>query len=372
MALQNRLPQILGTPFSSSGASTVSTNAAANWAAHSFIPPTPGLTLSDIRVYVSAIGGTLGASDITADLYDSTGSNGAPGSSIETGKLPSATITAAGYYTFTGFTTALTAHTPYWIVFKNVNGTPATNFATFRFVTGTPFYTMGNIAARTTAWLTGSSTNSGGAWSTNTNRSGLRVGYSGGLYDGFPGNNAAFAAVGDGVYSTRESGILVTTPNATLRVAGVAYQMSKTGTPTGNLRFGLWTGTTPVNLAYTDGIPNAIALSASTSYMIDYFTTVQIVPPRTVLRITIGESTQSDASGNRFGAIEVSWDTDSNSIPLLPWDGTCQKTYFDGSSWTDTTIGTSFFACVLLLDCASDFALLPVGNIVGARSIGTY
>ncbi len=363
MALQNRSTQVLGAPYSPAGSSTGSVNAAANWVALSFVPAANGLTLSEARIYVSAISGTLGASDITADLYDSTGASGGPGSAIETGKLPSATINAAGYYTFTGFTTALTGHSLYWIVLKNVNGTPATNFATIRFTNTPPVYSMGDLVARVTTWMRGTSTNSGSSWSLAA-RSCLRVGYSGGLYDGFPANNHLAAVVGDGVYGTRESGLLVTTPNATIRAAGVAFQTSHSGTPTGNLRYGLWTGTTPVNLAYTEGIPNAVAVNTSTNWMHDYFATVQTIPPRTVLRITMAESTQSDSSSNRYLGLEMPWDTDANSLPLLPWDGTCQKTYFDGSSWTDSPLGTSIFPHVLFLDCAGDFYRQEPGSLI--------
>jgi hypothetical protein len=58
---------------------------------------------------------------------------------------------------------------------------------------------------------------------------------------------------------------------------------------------------------------------------------VQTIQPGTVVRVTLGETTQSDASGNRWNNREFTWDTDANSTILLPWEGTCVKTYFDGS-----------------------------------------
>jgi hypothetical protein len=61
---------------------------------------------------------------------------------------------------------------------------------------------------------------------------------------------------------------------------------------------------------------------------------------------------------------EITWDTDSNSTPLLPWNGTCQKTYFDGSStWTDSALGTSIYGHALLLDTAQEFS--PGGSPFG-------
>src|SRR4051794_38410248 len=109
-----RAGQAMGfLPNVASSVATVQTNAAANWAAFSFVAD-GGRTLSEMRVNASAVAGTLAGTDVVCDLYDSAGTNFAPGSSVETGKLPTATLTAAGWYSFTGFTTALTAGQMYW------------------------------------------------------------------------------------------------------------------------------------------------------------------------------------------------------------------------------------------------------------------
>src|SRR5262245_49004528 len=97
-------------------ATSVTLNAAGTWYAVSFVPDL-GRTLSTVRVRASA-SGTLGSSDITCDLYDSAGTAGAPGSAIETGKLPTATISGGqAWRDFTGFSTALTAGQQYYLVF---------------------------------------------------------------------------------------------------------------------------------------------------------------------------------------------------------------------------------------------------------------
>lgn len=348
-----RSGQMLGWPaVGPASTSQFGLFAAANWGALSFTPDS-GRTLSAVRAYVSDITGTLAGSDITCSLYDSTGTGGVPGSAIESGKLPSATITGAGWCNFTGFTTALTAGQMYWLVFKNVNGSPASNWCHFQFITtglASPLVSD-NISSRN-AWARGTSTNSGSAWSTANQYMGVRIAYADGSYDGSPCAVAAAAGSGDGVYGSRESGVVFTTPpSGVLKVAGLGmFIPSKTGSPTGLPRFGLWSGSSPSLVAYTNSLPNGIP---TTAWYSAYFSSTQTLQPSTTYRATLGETTQSDASGNRFNNQEVSWDTDSNSLALLPFEGTVKKTYFDGSSWSDTS--GSIFPFALLLDPAGEF-----------------
>lgn len=370
MAAPFRAGQFLGwTPALPVTLPTFQVNAAADWFALSFTPDS-GRTLSAVRAFVSAVAGTLGASDITCDLYDSTGSLGAPGASVEAGKVPSATITASGWYDFTGFTTALTAGLKYYAVFKNVNGTPASNNPTFRGIgLGTPTLTLGGNSSRF-GWTWATSTNSGGSWSQVGTQTGVRIAYADGTYDGLPVSNTAAAAVTDGVYSTRESGVKFTTPpNGVLKVAGLAICMaSRTGVPTGNVQLGLWSGSTPSLVAYTNPVPLAVATTAQWVYA--YFSSTQTVQPGTVLRVTLAETAQSDTSATYYKNQEITWDTDVNSTALLPWEGACVKTYFDGSSWTDTS--GSIFAHALLLDPAGEFgagAGGSAGSVVGPSNV---
>lgn len=348
-----RLGQALGflTTAPSSGYSA-GANAAANWVAFSFVPDA-ARTLSAYRCFATATG-TLAGSDVTCDLYDSTGTGGAPGSSIETGKLPSATITTGNWYDFTGFTTALAAGQMYWLVFKNANGTPASNFPTFSGIgSSLPGHLTGNLINRF-CWGDATSTNSGSTWSSSAIRPHGRVSYADGSFDGVPLKSSSGAGVGDGVYATRESGVKFTTPaNGVLQVAGIAMYVSiKSGSPTGNPQFGIWTGVSPSNLAYTNAIQPTSFQNAG-QWIYAYFASTQTIQPATVVRVTLAETTQSDASGNRFNNFEILCDTDSNSLALLPWEGTCQKTYFDGSSWTDTA--GSIFGHALLLGTSGEF-----------------
>ena len=345
------------------------TSAAASWWALSFVADS-ARTLSTARLYVSNVTGTLGASDVTCDLYDSTGTGGAPGSSIETGKLPSAAITAAGWYSFTGFTTALTAGQQYWLVVKNVNGTPASNFPQMRMIDSLVNGTLLGSSLNRQQWANGTSTNSGTTWSLGSTGNTLRVGYADGSFDGLCANAVAAAGVGDGVYSARESGVKFTTPpNGVLKVLGLAMFVSaETGTPTGSPRLGLWSGASPSLLAYTNTIP-ATAVGGS-QWLYSYFSSVQTLQPGTAVRVTLGETTQSDASTNRYNNREFIWDSDSNSLALLPWEGTCVKTYFDGTNWTDTS--GSIFAHALLLDTSGEFGPGTggsSGSVVGPSNV---
>lgn len=330
---------------------TVQLSASTTWFAVAFTPDS-GRTLNAIRQYISAIAGALASTDITCDLYDSTGTGGIPGATIETGKLPTATITAAGWYDFTGFSTVLTANTQYWLVFKNVTAVAATNNCTFRLVNSVRLPWSTGDGSRL-MWGAASSVNSGTSWTQTPGRLATRIAYADG-YDGIPVSNAVAAAVGDGVYATRESGVKFTSPlNSVLRVVGAAFYIGGlTASPANGFRFGLWAGSTPVNLAYTQTIPKA-AILTTPAWFYSYFSATQVIPPASILRVTLA-TTGADTSGNRYNNWEVSWDTDANSVILLPWNGTCAKTYFDASSWTDSPLGTSVFPHALLLDTAQE------------------
>lgn len=181
----------------------------------------------------------------------------------------------------------------------------------------------------------------------------MRVDYTDG-YDGVPIYNVATAGSGDGVYSSRESGVVFTSPYlCLLRASGAMFNISnKSGSPTGSPRLRLWEtqDSTPVVIATATLLTTTVV----GGFYFGYFDSgVVTVRPNTVYRLTVGETTQSDASANRYNNLEISWDTDSNSSTIRPWNGTCRKTYFDGSSWTDTD--GSIFQHALYLDTAQEF-----------------
>lgn len=376
MTTAYRSGEALGwTPDAFSSTETTQLNVAANlnWFALSFVPHA-ALTLSTVYAYISAVAGSLAGTDITCDLYDSAGSNGAPGAAIESGKVPSATITAAGWYNWTGFTTALTAGVQYWVVFKNVNASQATNNCTFRDVIMPWGHQLGSSINRF-GWGRASSTNGGSTWSTGNGRTALRLGYSDGSYDGLPISNLAAAASGDGVFATQEAGTKFASPaSSVLRAVGLCINVfSLTGTPTNAGKLGLWLGATPVLAAYTETFPVA-AIVTGGQWIYRYFVTAGvltpiIIQPGTICRVTCATS-GADASTKRFNLTEVTWDTDSASVAMLPWNGTATKTYYNGSSWSDSALGTSMYGHGLLLDTAQDFGIYQSRLIVTGQ--GTY
>lgn len=376
MATPFRHGQALGffcTPYSSIGQALSTANVRVGYS----LIPNGSRTINNARVYMSAVTGSLASTDITAELWNSSGSNGSPGASIETGKLPSATITAAGWYNFTGFSTALTPGQQYWIVLKNANASPGTNNCTCRI---TQFFPQSSLLqfgqADRFVWSASTSGNAGASWGSRYSPAGsIRVGYSDSSYDGICSSAFTVPTASNGVYSTREVGIKFTSPaNVTLNVIGIAaYFYAETGTPTGSPRFGLWTGASPTLSAYTDSIPAAADLNFQWAY--SYFSSVQTIPAGTVCRITLGETTQSDTSSHFYGLYETALDTDANSTPLLPFNGTATKTYFNGTSWADATLGEGLYGMAVLLDTAGEFASASTPSIDRSylvQSIGTY
>lgn len=350
--MKNRTGQFLGfTPFFSNGSFTNALNAPGTWYGLSFVAD--GQTLSAVRTYVSAVTGSLAAADISASLYDSAGVNGAPGTAIESGKLPTATITASGLYDFAGFTTALTAGQQYWIVFKNGSGSPASNYCTFLTANASLLPTLG-AASFTGFWGVGSSTNSGSTWSCSAHTN-LRVAYANGSFDGIVFTGTPFRS-NDLVYGSRESGVVLKTPdNASLNVCGIAMQIVQgAGTPTGKVRFGLWEGATPANAGYTNANP-AVMDGAQPGWAFAYFPSTITVPSGTVLRVTLAETSNADGSANAYRLDEIPTDPDSNSLALLPFGGSLRKTYFDGTAWTDDSPSGGIFGFALLLNTAGEF-----------------
>lgn len=340
---------------------TFALNLAANWNAFSFVADS-ARTIDNARLNFSAVNGTLGGSDITLDLYASDGTSSSPGTVIESGKLPTAAISAATWFTFTGFNTVATPGQQYWFVLKNVNGTPATNNCTSRYTgtyTNAPF---GSTARQ--SWAQAASANSGSTWSVTNGRSALRVGYADGTFDGIPIHNAQAALIGDGIYATRESGNIFTMyGNLRPNVIGIAMTAAtKTGSPTGAQRFGLWTGSTPSLQAYTNSLPTTAG--TTNQWLYSYFSSTVVIEPGTVCRVTQGETAQADASGNRFNNYENFFDSQSDSAALMSFNGTLQKTYFNGSTWAETA--GSAFPFALLLDPTTPFASSASGGIIGS------
>ena len=154
------------------------------------------------------------------------------------------------------------------------------------------------------------------------------------------------AAAADGVYGTREEGGLIVTPSdVKLRIRGVVGIVTKTGTPTGNLQFKLYNGSTP--LATSAAVPVG---NTSNIYVYAYFSTTQVIDPGTSLRIMYSETAQSDTSANRYAPFTYTIQDSAASKALMLWG--MQRTYT-----ADGTVGTPTFTEL-------STQILPIGFIL--------
>lgn len=332
-------------PWGTIGNVTGSINAAATWRAASFIAPVTS-TLNSVRAYVSAKSGTLVAADSTIDVFSSTfaSSQHTPNASVHGPISCNSAISAAGWYTWSP-SYAVTQNTRYWIVFKNANATPASNNYTLRdnttLLTSTYGTTLqGQLGVRGT-------TNSGSTWAGISAVSALRLGFSDGSYFGLPISNTLQNA--DYVYSSREAGTKFTLPtNLNCKVIGAGIVVeAKTGTPTGTARIRLYTGSSPSLQATGE-----IGTNTQTGLAIAYFSSAVSLTGGTICRVVLSETTQSDASTNRYNTTANVIDTDASSAQLFPYSA--QSTYYNGTSWSDDATRIIPY-CLILNDETDEF-----------------
>ena len=359
--------RIFGTPeygffpqSPANGMSTFSLNAAGNWLAMSFVPAFDAATkqVAKVRLFCSSVTGTLGANDVTCDLYSDSAAN--PNASIESRNTLTSALGSNVYGEWTGFTatSTVTRGVPYWFVWKNVNGTPASNFPQLKFggtltwpvnAVGTgPGYGLGKAQT----------TNSGTSWTTLGGTCGLRVEYSDGTWQGAP---ITSIATSDSVYSARESGSQFVLPSGpTWNVVSMRLWLrTKAGTPAAGLKGKLYTGTgnPPTLLATTDIIPVSDVFNGN--YYSVPFSAVQAIAGGTTLTATLAEDTNSDTSSNNYASTEYQIDNDANSKALCNgW----RKAFYDGTNWTFTD--TLMVPIGLELDPSNPFTVAGGGGLL--------
>jgi hypothetical protein len=327
------------------------TGAAAVYLAYGFFAPA-SKTINTVRVFVSAVAGTLAATDLQLDVYSDT--PGTPNASLSsTTNIGGTAPTGTGWITFQGLSQAVSGGTQYWLVIRNNNAIQGTNNATFRQVFGclSPAFAGVNVSNLWGGNICLKSSNAGSTWGvvSGTATGSVRVGFSDGSYWGFPVSNNATGA--DKAFGSNEVGVKFTSPaNAILNVAGIALPVTQSGSPTGNLRFRLYNDTTL--LGTTANVLQAYTGNASQWYY-GYFGSDIVVQPGTVLRASFCDSAADSSSAFFRTSNEVTVDSDSNSLALMPFEGTLQKTTFNGTSWTDTN--TSIIPFALILDSAGEF-----------------
>jgi hypothetical protein len=179
---------------------------------------------------------------------------------------------------------------------------------------------------------------------------GYRIGYSDGSYDGTP--ISANKAIVDKVYGATASGVKFTTPaNATLTVASMAVFGDFVGSPVGNPRLRIYTGATPSLQGTSNSMPAGALKQAIHGgvWWKAFFSPSLTIAPGTVVRATLENDGSSDSLSAYWGLREFVWDSDAGSQGLLPFEGTWQKTYFNGTTWTDNAT-SSVFAVMLGID----------------------
>jgi hypothetical protein len=322
-------------------------NASTSRAAYGFLAK-QSKTLSKVLVYVSGVTGTLGANDIVCDLYSTNTTTGNPNASIQSRNTVTSVPTGTTWVEVTGFTSSLTAGTYYYLVFRNANGTPASNYwnASWTYSYGGPFsYTTNYTIGKGNSYFVLKSTDGGSTWSTGDGNvaPAMRLEYSDGTFDGLPAladPSATYET--QGAYGANEIGARITIPSGvSLRVIGVVAFTGKIGSPTGNLTFRIRKAEgTPTDTA---AIPSALL---GNTYFRAYFSTVQTMDAGT-WQVTLKDSAADDASNYFKLTAPYLMHNSAASQGLFPFGG-FRKAYYNGSTWTYTD--TRLFCMGLILD----------------------
>jgi hypothetical protein len=322
-------------------------NSANAMAAYGFLAK-QSKTLSKVLVYVNGVTGTLGANDIVCDLYSTNTTTGNPNASIQSRNTVTSVPTGATWVEVTGFTSSLTAGTYYYLVFRNANGTPASNYwnASWTYSYGGPFiYTTNYTIGKGNSYFVIKSTDGGSTWSTTDGNvaPAMRLEYSDGTFDGLPAlRDPSVTYETQGAYGANEIGARITIPSGvSLRVIGIVAWIGKIGSPSGNLTFRIRKSEgTPIDTA---AIPGALV---ALNYFRAYFSSVQTMDAGT-WQVTLKDSATDDASNYFRLSSPYLMQNSAGSQGLFPFGG-FRKAYYNGSTWTYTD--TRLFNMGLILD----------------------
>lgn len=333
------------------GSSTsVTLNSANAWLAFALPVTGPDLTLNTVRVYCPTNNGTQANIGVSANLCGET-STGLPdsGNIIETRSIAVGNWSAAPFYPeFTGFSTALTAGSRYWVVLKNLASAPATDYPSITQPTTGALPTVGGCITSNanTGWATVQTTD-GSAWTTSPRSAsgGALWGFSNGGYAGITGPSTSSSMSTKYVYGSRECGAKFTTPPVVkLRVTGLAFNLYKAGTPTQKIRFRLYEGDTLLATTYAG--PPVGATPTAGGWVTLFFSSVQVLKPATSYRAVVGEESNSDTVGNMYIPCGASIPDLASQRSVLPFGGTMQMCYLDGT-WTDYNVNVPWMGLVL-------------------------
>jgi hypothetical protein len=231
---------------------TLALNAAATWLSQAFMIPATK-TLSKVSIYCTAVTGTLTQLECAVHSDTTSGTKGIPNTQLSNTTTVTTLPTGAAWVEFTGLSQSITGGVRHWLVFKNNTATPASNNLTLACGNasdnmGPPFSVNFATSGNGGMQQRGSTTNSGSTWTMEVGGwAHLWLEFNDGTYCGWPIQSFAWGGTGSAVYSSREVGVVYTTPNnnVTTNIIGCVIPCARTGTPTGALRARLYTGSTP-------------------------------------------------------------------------------------------------------------------------------
>lgn len=292
-------------------------------------------TLNEVWFCVSAVGGTLGANDIRVDVFNQV--SFIPGTSQANSVVVATTPTGAALVKVTGLTYAMAAETPFWIVISNAAASPGTN--NFTVVDGQgDTWDYGDIGQDGPTFSLRERTTDGTTWATSVNRTqNILLKFSDGSIHGICPSAYAVESSANCVYSGRKLGSRLTWPNAAPRIAigRMSMLVRKAGTPTGKRQYEILEVGNNTPLGTSKGVDPVLMFGTSNGYWIPLvFPTPIIWNPGHDYRIVCSETTQSDASSDRLELFPFTFPNDATVLAQIPFQ--CQKTYWDGSVWTDT------------------------------------
>lgn len=322
----------------------------ARWIAYSFVL-SEAKTLNSIGWYIDYIQGAITTGDVRYDIYSD--ASAAPNASLANSTVTSGSMANASWVRQTGYSLALSAGVRYWVVARNVDATPLTNYLAIKVPVGSmqANFTMQSNDA---FFAFNESVNSGASWN-NDNGYGLFplvLEFSDSTYFGLPMAERLRAADDNGtfgVYATRERGSKITTPaNAKMIVKCLTFQTAKVNAPTGAMRYRIYQDTTLIDTTATVATwPGNTPLC---------FTTPVTLLPSTVYRFVVSETTQADSSTDRIGVTYFpSISATAAYQELKPFGSATAGTYYNGATWSDLT--TEYVPFVMTLEKNGEFAV---------------
>lgn len=318
-------------PNYNNGQSTVIGNSASVWTAYGINAPAGNKTLSTFYVYMGGVGGTPSAANIRAELREASGMY--PGGTVIETRNASAIPGGPGIMAFPGFTSVLTAGKRYWIVIRNFEAVPGSNYVNL--------FVLANISNLQDGYETSnaSSTNAGSSWTNyGTKVVNAMWEFSDGSTLGICMKSVYSTNGNNPLYGQRAIGQLMTPPR-TMKVGAVTLSVRRNNNP-GGLEARIYQGNTLVATSVSFDQENLV--NFATSGAILEFASAVTLTAGTAYRIVLCTTGASGDASNTwtFGGMVVA-STSSPHLAGLPFGGAIQKTLTTDKSagtiiWTQT------------------------------------